>query len=111
MNKTIFLTAILLTAGCSSTTKGFLKSIEGKAYDTAANSASKYCDNMTGPIATQERLEARREIRQRGTNGPLPTDANIPGLDHQTAYGSGPVIRIWCKGEEVPSAVWTDFVR
>ncbi len=110
MKKIIIVTAILLT-GCSGKTHDFLKAIEGKAYDQAAKMASKYCERTDNRILRQERLEARREIRQRGFAGPEGPLVKPPKLDDKTAYGDGPVVRIWCEDEDVPSQVWDDFVR
>ena len=64
---------------------------------------------VDSPLVTEERIEARREIRQRGENGPAPVD--LPFLDEQTSRGEGPVIRIWCEGETVPIEIWQDFVK
>ncbi len=94
--------------GCGA--KGFLKQLEGKAYDGAARAVSEYCEALAGnALADQERLEARREIRQRGTGGPA--DLSHPILDDQTAKGDGPVVRIYCEGENVPASVTEDLVR
>ena len=108
MNKLPLLAVIL--AGCATPTKDVLKSIESGAYDAAAESVSQYCKRLSRiDILDQERLEARREIRQRGSDGPVGPGPGV--LDDKTAYGRGPVIRIWCDGESVPASVWEDFIR
>ena len=104
-----------IVAGCS-TTHDFIKDVEGQAYDRLAHVFTKYCEGKTyegslGDVAQQEALEARREIRQRGIGGPHGPAAKIPGLDDKTAYGNGPVVRIYCGGERVPQEVWADFIR
>jgi len=101
--------------GCG-TTNDFLKNVEGKAYDRTAHTITKYCelknkDGLAGTIARQEALELRREIRQRGEQGPQGPTEKPEYLDDKTAYGPGPVVRIWCEGEPVPENVWWDFVR
>lgn len=107
----VMLTALVLT-GCG-TTHEFFKDIEGKAYDNAAAAVSKYCEDADQrPLIIQRtRIEARREIRQRGTNGPFAPETNITGLDEQTALGDGPVVIVYCVGDTVPAAVWEDLVR
>ena len=118
MNRHLPAIALLSLSGCSSQEKihDFVKDIEGKAYDRLAGAISEYCakknqDGIGGSILTQEALEARREIRQRGHTGP-PGPALLPGsLDEKTAYGPGPVMRIYCEGESVPEKLWQDFIR
>ena len=115
MKTLLTLSVIILIAGCG-TTHDLVKDFEGKAYDSLAGAFTKYCeaktrDGITGMVARQEALEARREIRQRGKGGPHgPTD-KVQYLDDKTAYGNGPVVRIWCGGERVPVDLWQDFVR
>ena len=111
---TLILTAFFL-AGCAGT-HDLIKDAEGKAYDRLAGAFSKYCEGKTeegvlGALARQEALEARREIRQRGIGGPHGPMDKVPDLDDKTAYGTGPVIRVYCGGEKVPEAVWQDFIR
>lgn len=91
-----------LIGGCASIDKaqGFLKQIQSGAYDAAAKSVSEYCERVTSDSAQLTRTIARREIRQRGSSGPFGEDAY-----------QGPVVRIWCEGEEVPVAVWTDLEK
>ena len=116
---TILATAVL--AGCG-TSHGFLKQIESQAYDGAAVTVSEYCkrvnqtDEFTeetfgGKLANEERIQARREIRQRGENGPKAGKGIDKALDANTAQAGGPVVRIWCEGEEVPEVVWQDFLK
>ena len=96
--------------------KEFTKTVEGHGYDKAAVAGSSYCKGakfdffgFSDKLITQERLELRREIRQRGENGPdLP---QVDGLDEKTQKGNGPVIRVYCEGETVPKEVAEDFVR
>lgn len=107
----MLLAAVATVAGCSVKTHDFLKQIEGKAYDSAAKSLSQYCNNLTGPIAAEERKQAAREMRQRGDHGPNGPGAIITGLDDQTANGRGPVVRIWCEGETVPFGVWESLKK
>lgn len=97
---------LLFTVGCSA---DFLKSVESGAYDKAAAAVSTYCQNMDSALLEQQRVEARREIRQRGTEGPAPVF--FEGLDDKTAGGKGPVVRIYCHGDTVPTAVWGDLIR
>lgn len=121
----------LTLTGCNvEEVKGFLKQIESGAYDAAAKGASEFCDKMDNDLGRVERIQVRREIRQRGYGGPLVQEGSIespvgfslpeavttpaPGvyeLDVRTLYGSGPVVRIWCEGEEVPVAVWRDLAK
>jgi hypothetical protein len=99
----------LLHAGCAG---DFLEDIEDQAYDKAAAKLSAYCArNATRDLAWQRsRIEVRREIHQRGTDGPPPPDP-VPG--------SGPVLMIWCQGETngqavpflVPDPVWRNMIR
>lgn len=107
----LLLTLPLLT-GCF--THDLVKDVEGKAYDSLANAFSKYCEPQGGggiisPIVEQEALEARREIRQRGSNGP--EAFTVEGVDDQTALGDGPVVRVYCTDDDVPEAVQLDFIR
>ena len=96
-------------SGCGA--RDFLKQIESGAYDAAARGVSEYCERADRGVVAGERVEARREIRQRGKDGPAGPNYVVRGLDAKTAHGSGPVVRIWCVGEEVPEAVWQDLVR
>ena len=110
MKKLLILLPFL--AGCS-TTHEFVKDVEGKVYDSLADAFSEYCERQEGDWAVlfnQEALELRREIRQRGTHGPE-THGELPFLDNQTAYGGGPVMRVYCSDDVVPDAVWMDFVK
>ena len=114
--KLIWVTPVLLgVMGCSSLGGGrldFLEALEEGAYDTAAEQLSSYCKKVTAvdsPTLAEERIEVRREIRQRGDNGPGSVD--VPFLDEQTSRGEGPVIRIWCEGETVPEEIWKDYVK
>ena len=100
------LVAVVLSTGCRG---DFLKQVESGAYDQAAKTVSVYCEHMDSSLAQQERLEARREIRQRGLNGPAAV--SVEGLDDQTAGGHGPVVRIYCHGETVPVRVWEDLKK
>jgi hypothetical protein len=110
--------ALLLLAGCAS---DFLEDLEDQAFDSAAAKLSAYCDRNAGQGLTRQRsrIEVRREIRQRGTDGPPPPDPVPEGLDEQTAQGAGPVLMIWCRGETngqgvpfpVPDAVWRNMIR
>lgn len=100
------LVLMLFATGCSA---DFLKSIETGAYDKAADAVSLYCEQTDTDLLSQQRIEARREIRQRGTEGPAPVF--FEGLDDKTAGGKGPVVRIYCHGETVPTAVWGDLIK
>ena len=114
MKKTIFaITVASLLGGCAYLDKAgdFLKQIETGAYDAAAKGISEYCERADSPLAIQERIEARRELRQRGTDGPVGPFNWIEGLDEKTMTADGPVIRIYCRGEDVPDAVWKDLIR
>ena len=112
------LVPLLLLAGCAS---DVLDDIEDQAYDKAAQKLSAYCarNAAQGLFRQRTRIEVRREIRQRGTDGPPPPDPVPAGLDEQTAQGAGPVLMIWCQGETngqgvpfpVPDAVWRDMIR
>ena len=63
----------LLLAGCAG---DILDDIESQAYDKAAAKLSAYCArNAAKDLKWQRtRIEVRREIRQRGTDGPPPPD-------------------------------------
>ena len=112
------LVALWLLAGCAS---DLLDDIENQAYDKAAAKLSAYCDRNAakGLFFQRTRIEVRREIRQRGTDGPPPPDPVPEGLDAQTANGAGPVLMLWCRGETngqlvpfaVPDEVWRNMVR
>ncbi len=102
----VTITAILI-AGCTGAGKDFLKALESKAYDTAAKGVSEYCDRIQNleynvrELTDEERVQARREIRQRGSSGPSGPDGN-----------PGPVVVIWCDGDEpVPTEVWKYFEK
>jgi hypothetical protein len=104
--------------GCAS---DLLDDIEDEAYDKAAKKVSAYCArNAEKDLFWQRtRIEVRREIRQRGTDGPPPPVPIPEGLDEQTANGEGPVLIIWCRGETngqgvpfpVPDPVWRNMIR
>ena len=94
---------ILATSGCAGA-KDFFKALESKAYDSAAEGVSKYCRRInqasnSSPqaraLVDRERVEARREIRQRGKNGPLGI-----GDGHE-----GPFVIVWCEGDPVPAGI------
>jgi len=93
----------------------FSKELERGAYDNVAEVLSEYCDNVYDKSLwiQRTRIEARREIRQsdKGYRGPRPPAKSIPGLDEKTSNGNGPVLRIWCQGEEVPEFIWEEMVR
>ena len=102
MRYLIIISLIPLFVGCTGAGKDFLKALEGKAYDVAAKSVSEYCDRLQNmeynvrKLADEERVQGRREIRQRGGSGPNGPDGN-----------PGPVVVIWCaKDEPVPADVW-----
>lgn len=101
----------LSIVGCSAS-RDFLKQIDNKSYDGAAFGASEYCKRAQSGSIRAVRKTARREIRQRGRFGP-PAPLAIPDteIDVKTAVGDGPVVRIWCEGEEVPVEVWKDLVK
>jgi hypothetical protein len=98
LTRLVPLVALWLLAGCAS---DFLDDIEDQAFDRAAEQLSAYCARNTDQdlFRQRSRIEVRREIRQRGTNGPPPPDPVPDGLDEQTAQGEGPVLMIWCRGE------------
>jgi hypothetical protein len=110
--------ALWLLAGCAS---DFLDDIEDQAFDEAAEKVSAYCArNANRNLFWQRtRIEVRREIRQRGADGPPPPDPVPDGLDVKTANGAGPVVMIWCQGETngqdvpflVPNPVWRNMIR
>ena len=112
------LVALWLLAGCAS---DILDDIEDQAFDKVAEKLSAHCDRIGGKslFVQRTRIEVRREIRQRGTDGPPPPDPIPAGLDKQTANGAGPVLMIWCRGETngqdvpfpVPTAVWRNMIR
>ena len=112
------LVVLWLLPGCAS---DFLEDIENEAYDRAAAKLSAYCARNAdrGLVRQRTRIEVRREIRQRGTDGPPPPDPIPEGLDERTANGAGPVLMIWCRGETngqsvpfpVPDAVWRNMIR
>ena len=117
MNRLAPLVALLLLPGCTT----LLDDIENQAFDAAAEKLSAFCArNADGSLFRQRtRIEVRREIRQRGTDGPSGPDPIPEGLDDRTANGAGPVLMIWCEGEtngqnvpfEVPDAVWRNMIR
>jgi hypothetical protein len=112
------LSALWLLAGCAG---DILDDIEDRSFDAAADKLSAYCarNASQGLFRQRSRIEVRREIRQRGTDGPPPPDPVPEGLDEQTAQGDGPVLMIWCRGETngqgvpfaVPDAVWRNMIR
>lgn len=113
---------LLALTGCAGigAAGNFFKDLEQGAFDKAARAVSEYCEGAQtgGLFAQRTRIEARREIRQRGTNGP-PTPTGIEGLDDQTAEGDGPVVIVWCKNETdgwsqpvaVPVDAWRMLIR
>ncbi len=110
MKLLLVIPVLLAINGCASLS--FLEALEQSAFDTAAAKLSTYCKKVTAvdsPLITEERIEVRREIRQRGDNGPGPVDLRF--LDRRTSRGGGPAIRIWCEGETVPIEVWRDYVK
>lgn len=103
-----------LVTGCAS----FWKDIEGKAYDAVAEQVSDYCSSRTSTdplkqlLYLEERIETRREIRQRGTQGPGPApEWTVEEIGEHTTYGDGPVFLIYCQYDDVPESVWNDFIR
>ena len=105
---------VLSVTACAS----FWKDVEGKAYDKVAEQVSDYCSSRTSSdplkqlLYLEERIETRREIRQRGTQGPGPApEWTVPEIGENTAYGDGPVFLVYCQYDEVPDEVWNDFVR
>lgn len=108
-------------SGCFGTAEkvhDFVKDVEGKAYDRVASAIDKYCEGKATQgsfqdIFLMEALELRREIRQRPIpgHGPQGPTHKPDLLDDKTAYGQGPVVRIWCGGEAVPEEIWQDFIR
>lgn len=110
MKKALLLAPLLV--GCG-TTHDFVKDVEGKVYDSLAKAFSEYCEKQEGDLAVlfnQEALELRREIRQRGTHGPV-VDEDVPFLDERTVHSVGPVLRVYCSDDVVPDEVWLDLVR
>ena len=95
----------------------FFKLMEGKAYDAIADGFSEYAGVMdsTHPnarrIFDRERLELRREIRQRGKNGPKGPINKPERLDNKTAFGQGPLVFVFVSDEEVPEALWPLLIR
>lgn len=90
----------------------FFEALEEGAYDLAAEKVSAYREAVTAedsPRIEEEQIEVRRETRESGEHGPGPGD--LPLLDEQTGRGGGPVTRIWCEGETVPTEVWRDYVK
>ncbi len=114
MRETIIAIVVVgMLGGCAYFEKaeGFLKQVENKSYDSAALGVSEYCERANSDIVLNERIQARRELRQRGTEGPAGPANPVDGLDKQTAQGEGPVVRIWCQGETVPAEVWNDLIK
>ena len=107
MKTAIAIITAILIAGCTSTAKDFLKALESRAYDTAAKGVTEYCQRISlssrtssqaRALVDRERVEARREIRQRGRHGPNADDGN-----------QGPVVVIWCEGDELPEG-WEKYL-
>ncbi len=114
----LVLLAMLPLVGCGTLGGGrdVLKEIESGAYDSAAEMVSGYCERMgeAGKFVQRTRIEARREIRQRGTHGPPQPAEGIPGLDDKTAAGPGPLLLVYCAGDPdaLPAVVWRErYVR
>jgi len=100
MKKQLFPVIVVTTtlAGCAA-----LKPYEQKGYQAIATGASTVCEGYKagGLFVDQERVEARREIRQRGSNGPIFTEAQIQylmekGVDEKTARATGPIVVLGC---------------
>ena len=111
----VTLLLVLLLTGCGST-HDLIKDVEGKAYDSLAGAFSQYCDKVPDDgtlagVVKLERIELRREIRQRGHSGPKGPGFIVAGLDEKTARGPGPVIYVACKGDPVPEDLWHWMVR
>lgn len=112
------LAAVWLLAGCAG---DILDDIEDEAYDKVAKKLSDYCElsQSRDRFWQRTRIEVRREIRQRGRNGPEGPNPIPTGLDEKTANGTGPVLMIWCQGEangqEVPfpvsDEIWRNMIR
>lgn len=118
----IALVAVGVLSGCNMAgnvkkVHDFTKDVESKAYDSLAAAFTEYCAKQSGDIqfldsiVEQEALELRREIRQRGGEGPAGPQSDVPQLDVKTAFGKGPVVRVYCSDDEVPHEVWNDFIR
>lgn len=118
MRATLAAASIIAIAGCADV----FDNIEYQSWDAAAEKVSAFCAAQVGddPLWWQRtRIEARREIRQRGTNGPAGPAYAPGGLDDKTTHGEGPVLMIWCAGETdgqgrpyaVPQSVWKGMVR
>lgn len=103
------------TSNVQKSAHDFSKELEGGAYDNVAEVLSEYCDKVYDKSLwiQRTRIEARREIRQskKGRRGPSPPAKPVHGLDEKTSNGNGPVLRIWCQGEEVPDFIWEEMVR
>jgi hypothetical protein len=118
MNKVCL--ALVVLAGLTGCAGDVLDDIEDQQWDAAAAKVSTYCETVgQGDLWVQRtRIEARREIRQRGRFGPIGPGI-IGGLDDKTAFGPGPVLMIWCDGETdgqgnfypVPDEVWQRMIR
>jgi hypothetical protein len=110
-------------AGC--TTNGYKevfenldKGYERAAYNELARIYSQYCATMAlkGPYVDRFRAEGAREIRQQGRYGPAPPSSAYSGwlsaegdylaLDTKARLASGPIVMIYCRGDDVPEDVW-----
>lgn len=105
----LLLTPMLALAGCDILAASqkdefsgdIVKAIESAAYDRAVDQADNVCKKMRSKSYREETIQTLREIRQRGSNGPDP----VSGVT-RTARGHGPVLVLWCEGEQVPIDVW-----
>jgi hypothetical protein len=118
----ILITLLLSACSNGSVREGvhdFSKSIERRNYDRAAQIVSDICAGVynRGLWIQRTRIEARREIRQsvKGRYGPLPPKDLPPALAEKigdnTLNGTGPIVRIYCEGDEVPLHVWEELAR
>ena len=117
-------------SGCSSAPQDKLhdlsKAMEERAFDDLARVYSEYCQSVydKGLLIDHLRVEMTREIRQSpyGSFGPLPppssvgtvagTNANPQrGPDANTRNGGGPLVLVYCRGDDVPPEIWKAVER
>ena len=121
---------LAMCSGCSSAPQDKLhdlsKAMEERAFDDLARVYSEYCQSVydKGLLIDHLRVEMTREIRQSpyGSFGPLPPPSSVGsiaganaspqrGPDANTRNGGGPLVLVYCRGDDVPPDIWKAVER
>ena len=130
----------LLTAagtGCAnarnsdkSLAEAYVKALEHEVWDDLAQIYSAYCADVydKGTWVDRTRIEFAREIRQSryGEFGPTHPGRHVSSIlrpevqedgstdsipDQKTRTARGPVVMVYCLGDDVPDEVWQNLER